>query len=720
MTFPDAARLQTRVWLALDADLTDPATWDFVEQVGVVRYRPGVSLRMHRQDEDSQARSCEARLTLASPDGRYARRNPRSPLYGKLSMNTPIRIAVNPGDGDHVLFEGYVNEWPTRWADKTARDAAVPIVCSGILRRLTTAVETLKSTPRRYIPTTSPVAYWSLEDGTLATNGAPDVGSARLEPFLGQHPSGAVTSYPQWGAGSLGQWLPSVLSHSGAGGLAILSGLVSMPAFTSTWTVDVMYAATTAANLLAVDANPSYVFGGGFTGSWPQLLFNAVGTEIGFALNGEPEDYFTHSTLYDGKAHHIRWTLTQAGPNVSSQVWVDGVSAGSATTSGAMTLTAISTIALAALDSGDTGPSPVTVGHLGIWTSPPSLTTAVAAARGWADEQAHVRMARLLAEHQIAFQFTGTRTQAMGPQAPGRLVELLRECERVDLGLLYEHGFGLAYQSTSERYLSPPALELDFEARHIAELPHPADDDQRVRNKWTAQRTGGSGEATVARTSGPMGTGPGGPGEYAASTTVNCARDSQLPHIAGWLRHRGTVDEDRWPQLAIRLNRTPALIPAWVGMAPGSRLTAANPPVQVAPETIGAMVEGWASTWNDHMWDASLNTSPSSIYDVFVVASGSGNRSRIAAGPTVLAAGYDDSATALSVTSSVRRWIDSASRPAVFPMDIVIEGEVMSCTSIVGTGLTQALTVVRGTHGFSKALSSGATVQLWRPAAIAL
>jgi hypothetical protein len=66
------------------------------------------------------------------------------------------------------------------------------------------------------------------------------------------------------------------------------------------------------------------------------------------------------------------------------------------------------------------------------------------------------------------------------------------------------------------------------------------------------------------------------------------------------------------------------------------------------------------------------------------------------------------------------RWIDSATYSSRFPITVVIAGEIMTCTAITGTGLTQTFTVTRGLHGVAKTLPIGSAVQVWRAAAIAL
>jgi len=107
------------------------------------------------------------------------------------------------------------------------------------------------------------------------------------------------------------------------------------------------------------------------------------------------------------------------------------------------------------------------------------------------------------------------------------------------------------------------------------------------------------------------------------------------------------------------------------------------------------------------------------VYEVFQIENGTGNRSRIPAGTSVTDAAYDDNDTSLSVTSTSTRWIDTATYPTQFPIDIIIGGERMTCTDITGAALTQTFTVTRSVNGVVKSHTAGAAVQIFRPPVIA-
>jgi hypothetical protein len=70
----------------------------------------------------------------------------------------------------------------------------------------------------------------------------------------------------------------------------------------------------------------------------------------------------------------------------------------------------------------------------------------------------------------------------MGIQRPATFLELVRECEDADQGVLHERGAGLAYLTRTGRYNGTAVMALDFASGHVAAPPEPTDDDQRLRN----------------------------------------------------------------------------------------------------------------------------------------------------------------------------------------------------------------------------------------------
>lgn len=86
MAFPEDI-LDIVVELYYDGDWQDITSY--------VYSRDSIQIKRGRADESASAEPGSCSLTLNNRDGRFSPRNPSSPLYGKLTRNTPVRVAIN-------------------------------------------------------------------------------------------------------------------------------------------------------------------------------------------------------------------------------------------------------------------------------------------------------------------------------------------------------------------------------------------------------------------------------------------------------------------------------------------------------------------------------------------------------------------------------------------------------------------------------------------------
>ncbi|HEY9415740.1 MAG TPA: alkaline phosphatase D family protein, partial [Pseudonocardia sp.] len=178
---------------------------------------------------------------------------------------------------------------------------------------------------------------------------------------------------------------------------------------------------------------------------------------------------------------------------------------------------------------------------------------------------------------------------------------------------------GQAWKSyTTHVPVGTPVIALDYAGGHISPPFEPTEDDQNLRNSVTARRTDGGEALPVTLEEGPLSVQapPDGVGIYDEAVTVDVATDEQLPSQAGWRVHLGTVDEARYPTVHVDLAANPdlgALLAAGQG---GDRVTIANPPEGMPPDTIETIAEGGTELLGAYDWDITLNAAPGTPWRV--------------------------------------------------------------------------------------------------------
>ncbi|MFI6238333.1 SGNH/GDSL hydrolase family protein [Micromonospora sp. NPDC050795] len=700
---------ETQVWAAFGANLSAGRTaWSWTDLSSRTRAEP-VRVRAGLSAGARQASPTSGTLTLDSPDGALIPGNPLSIYFPNVDRGTPLLHRIRWAGIWYDRLAGYADQWQPVFVPTTdGMDSFVRVTASGILRRLSQGSKPARSAPARYIPTTSPVAYWTLEDGQSVREGAATVGRSPMFPFTGTHPSGAVLTFAQWGRGEMAPWLPEALSRSGSAGLTVIWGRVVMPASPGRWVIDFMYRSGTDSGDATVDANPSYL--GGSLG-WPQLLLLPSVRGVDVAMNGESEVTATAATLYDGQPHHVRWDVYQNAAKVSWNVYVDGVMVNFGTTAGNMTLPAIDTLGLTAAAQGG---ADMAQQHIAVWVIPPPLDTAVAAAFGYAGETASARIVRLCAEEGIPVTVFPGASERLGPQGTVGVLELLQEAAEADEGLLAEDGFGLAYLPHGARHNRPVAMTVDLATYCVTsggqvEVLAPALDDQRLRNRWAISRPDGI-EVTVDNVPHQQKV-----GLYDDSSSLNVETDGQLRDHASLRVYQGTLpglQEQTFP-LDLAANRD--LVGAWLACRVGSRIVRTNPPFPHPPETIDRLVMGWTETISPTAWSAVVTSDPAAAWS-FAVVDGP---QRVTADGATLSSSVTSTATTMLLATPAAMGLWTV-RAAAFPFDLMVGGERVTVTTITGASSPQTATVVRSVNGIVKPHAAGTPVQVAVPAIVGL
>lgn len=512
-------------------------------------------------------------------------------------------------DDVHTRFAGEVAEWPQRW-DPTGADVWAPVVASGILRRLGQGAPAVTSPIRRGIASgTSVVAYWPLEDGPGARTALQAVGTrpATVSGPVVMATNGAFacsSPLPELHAGQIVAPLPAY-AHTGEAQVRLL---LDMP--TGNLEGTVLARIRTSGTLGWADLKI------GASNSWYLELWSHLGV-LGHTTAST-------TTGLAGTAARLSVQLKQDGATVAITLATLRAGASSGTvlndTKAGLTLGAVTRIEINpnSADLGQMG-----LGHLSVESRTSSIFDVAQQLNAYAGERADVRIARLCEEAGVPV-FTigsGAGCERMGQQEPGDLVELLRECETTDAGILHEDrgALGLRYRSLESMWSQDPALSLPYDGGWISGL-EPVDDDSATRNAVTVTRRGG-GSATVEETSGPMSVQapPNGVGRYESTATVSLASDLAARHHAGWAVAQGTVDEARWPALQLELEHPDASgaeVRDALLLDVGDVVEVTDLPAWIPPGPIRGVVQGATEEYGTHSALLRLNLAPASPYRV--------------------------------------------------------------------------------------------------------
>jgi hypothetical protein len=755
-----SARLAVQA--AFGADLAaDEATWTWTDITTDVRQNDGNIVNitpMGRSDESTTAQPAGVALVLDNTSGDYSAYHPASPHYPYVRRNTPIRVLVNlTGDtaDTSTRFFGYANGWPMSWQDDgTARISVVNLTTSGETRRLKQGKTKARSAIRRYLDTAAnvPAAYWPLEDDSAALvassalpGGAPMVasggGAAGKGVKFGVAQGRVQAAYTGFEVQRIGVKSFVSLAEGGTLTAPLPAGsgttyTVQFIAFSWAYTGftgdDIVLARwyTPGGSFVRYDVRQESLDGGTFL-----VGFNSAGAEtkladIAFAL----VDEFVHTI-----------TIAQNGANVDTTFTAARVTSGGAFT-GTDTDSRAGTFALpvgdiilnpdgttadgSAIAGSDNQKRDIRLGQLAVWYGTHTAVAATATDSetglvyspwgGYVGQNGAARLQRLADEHGIALTVAGTSSQAMGFLDVGTFLDLARETETSDGGLLLDgFGQGYLYVTRGARYNQGAALTISAVAAQLAPPLGPQDNDQRDVNVFVATRKDG-GSATYEDEDGPKGT--AAIGTYGSSGTFNLADEDPLLDYASWAVHLGTVEGYRYPSMTLDFTaRSVAPLAAdWLTVLPSYLVEVTNPSAVFAkhpPGDIGVLVEGWGEQISPYVWRATLNCSPAPPWQVGELD----GDNRLDCGGSTLNEDLDATETGIDVliTDSCAWAHDDGDYV------IVVGGEEMTVTAVgVVSGSvpsrTQTLTVVRSVNGIVKTHDTGDEVHVRDPIILAL
>lgn len=682
---------------------SSPDSWPWVDITADVRHAARLRMRIGRADDTSVAQSASCGFDLDNTLAAYSAYNPASANYPDVRRNTPIRVRVDVGNGPTLVWQGYAVGWTPSW-DTSAQLANVSVVAAGALRRLGQGNAPLRSALARSILQSTAAKlsqFWPCEDpsgsnqaGSAVSAGTPLAANTAVA-WGGMDLHGSLTGGITLGAGTQFGY-PSMPRLTGGGKLSATfpaTGITS-----GSWTVQ----ATTYVDPITNDFSlvmAQWQEGGrlwqivsdGLSLDTTRLLVN------GTTICTEPHVVINEDMIV---------TATQVGPDINVSYKPNFARVAQTATISGSTLAGITSYAAnpAALSmSGD-----FSVGEIRIWDGIPETFQSVSLSSwdGWVGEAASDRLIRLCREEGIHLDITGIAPDLMGLQPIGTLLDILRECEAVDGGILYDGaGPGIGYICRNARYNIPASVTIDVSAGQLSPPFTPVDDDQRLRNDVTVSRTSGS-SARYVNTSGPFGTAT--VGTYDTSVQVNTYADTPLLQMAAWQVALGTIQGLRYPNLVQDFAAVPSVAQAWISPSgPAFRVDVVNPSTRATqhpPDNVSLVVEGWSMNLDQVAWDLTASCSQFAPWAAAVFDS-----ARYDSATSTLAAEAIPGATSLLVqVTDGTLWKQGA-----VSFDINVGGVRYTVSNISGASSPQTFTVGAPVNGVVKDLPVGTSVRLW-------
>ncbi|GIE29956.1 hypothetical protein Ait01nite_030010 [Actinoplanes italicus] len=665
-----------------------------------------------------QLRNGIAGSVVANPD--FTAQTPGATSFADSTGKTWTLTGAELRNFD-VRVCGEVADWPVRWVTSGRRKTA-PVEIGGWLRRLQQPSEPLRSPLYREATAAANlplmVGYWPCEDGSDATSiasalaggtamtitGEPDLGSSEAipgsAPLLGFTYGTTLTGKPN--------------THTGTGVIAMRM-VADAPA--TGWLADAVLAEVRA----VAGSATRWVLEVSSTGQLRLRGLDSTDTEIADTL------YINFDVL--GRRQMIGWQLTQTGSDIYWQVFVRRINAdltvtelGLDGTFSSRTVGRSSQVRISPKGELEGGGA----GHVMLGTSATLAAGIDTAIVGNDGETAGRRLLRLGEELGIPVRIIGDpdNTERMGPQQPGKALELFTSCAAVDRGLLGEarDAMMLEYRTRYSLYNQVPRATLEYGQE--GESPHlePDEPTEDVVNDYTAERRAGSSyqaTATAGRLS--IQEHPVGVGRRPGSDTLDLETDDQLHDVAWWEVHLGTWDEYRYPVVRIPLTRLvdagkPEVARAIAAAGPGDRIVITDPPDWLPPSPIDLQVHGWAETIRPRRREIQFNTVPHGPWVVGVagVDLADSDGTTLVSGLAVVTPGTSQ---AVSVAVVGTPW----SLASVVPMVMWVlhpsgaKAERVTVTAVSGATSPQTFTLTRGLDGYTLAHSAGAALVLDQP-----
>lgn len=604
----------------------------------------------------------------------------------------------------HTIAVGEVAEWPVDWNTKGAPSVLTDVEASGITRRLGQGAQPVDSPVFRAISTAASSdlkAYWPMEEGSGADSFAPSLRGVR--------------------AGWVGS--PDLATYDGFGGSKPLPVLrqtrvrFRVPNYTATGVVQVRFlmnapssgwASTTVCevNLSSPAGNLASV----------SLLLGGTPGQMRFLGRDEDGVQLFDSGLADWDVEdrdvRVSIRLTQSGGNVLWRVSIDSTEGFGLENNGSVP--SVIGRCPSVLFNPSRNDMNTAIGHLTVQSASTSVHDVPWQVTGGYDgESAQARIIRVAGEQGVAiYGRAGYAVAAvpMGPQPVATFLDILQEAMKADGGLLHDEMTDIALRRRPLHSMgSQPPVTIPYQDNLIIPF-RPIDDDALTHNRVTVQ-TPHASSVTVEQSTGPMGTQPpdqGGVGLYEHQVDTILGSDDAVERRAGWELHTGTWDESRYPTMGVDLAHpyflaNPVLTRQLLSLTPGDHLVITDPPPWLPPFSVDVLVVGIQYNITPHNARITWVCVPARPYNVAYWNAGH----RYSGEGTTVTSSKNTTATSWGLTLPPGVvWTHADG-----DYDIVVNGEVMTVTNVVGS----VMTVIRSVNGVVKTHAAGSAVQLAAP-----
>lgn len=611
------------VAFATDPGSTAPTWVDVSAYVEAKGDGGPITISRGRSDELTEIQPSQLTITFDNRDGRFTAGNASSPYYPNVTLGRRIRVREIWSAVTYYRFDGYVNEWPTEWPDGSTVKATVTITASSRQAQLGRR-QALRSIIEQEVLQESPSLYYLLNepsDATKANTSLPyDIPAA-----LNQKGSGAAYAFGNATGPSVDGYTALKLNGGQYIGRTFASPVVERG--TAGFTMEIPFVAPTPGTgtlmLLASDNNEPPAF---YPDRYCQLFVGGGGgTHLGveFSFGGGTNLITSAGSVTDGSVHHAAVTITDSGANVDAELFLDGVSVGTATLAAAT----IGSLSYMTLGGGFSSPFTGTLAHAAVYPTTVLSGAAIAdhaeaATTGFAGESSDARITRLS-------EYAGIDPSFLALEAGVALVDnqfteaadpttLMQDVARTEGGVVFDAGDGdLVFHNRRHRDNATAALTLSVSSGEVEGGVTFKLDDQGVANEVTAT----SGDSTARATSTASITAHG---VYSTGIAVVTNSDDDLIDAANYHLQRYAEPVVRAPSLPVSVNTlASSQVPLVLAREIGDEITITNLPAQAPSTTMSFFIEGYTEQIGAETYVITFNLSPASLSAVWVLNSAS-------------------------------------------------------------------------------------------------